>query len=110
MLCSKCNADVQEYVRGAECRRCYNRYMAEYMLAQYQKRKEGAIRELGGKCHQCRLERNLDVVYRFPELQTKKVGRIFSFGEIRFKAELKKCILLCSRCRAKNKAREKKKE
>jgi hypothetical protein len=81
-----------------QCRPCYNAYMAAYMLARYHRRRAAAIVQLGGACIRCANTVDLEFDHVDRHAKTAEIADLFSQGEARLQAELKKCQLLCRAC------------
>lgn len=79
-------------------RESYNQYFREYMLQRYHRRREAAVRKLGGKCAKCGSPSNLQFDHVNPKTKTFEVARIGSYAEKTFWEEVSKCQLLCGRC------------
>lgn len=76
----------------------YNRYMREYMLRRYVRRREEAIVLLGGRCVVCGAEENLEFDHINPEEKDFTIGSGSSFSDERWNKEISKCQLLCNTC------------
>ena len=83
-------------------------YMRVYMLERYTRRRQQAIRALGGKCKRCSSKDDLE----FHHKSRRKSGdfviakKIVSVAEDRLQDELKKCVLLCKGCHVAQTAKE----
>ncbi len=74
-------------------------YMRVYMAHRYRRRRNQAIKELGGKCVKCGTSKNLQLDHIKPETKKFAIGaRLAGVSEQKFKAELAKCQLLCEEC------------
>lgn len=98
LICRICGTTVEKYADKRKCRKCYNAYMAEYILARYHRRRAEAIEQLGGKCTACGSAESLEFDHIDPKTKTGDTGKLFTMGEKRLQAELLKCHLLCKSC------------
>jgi hypothetical protein len=73
----------------------YNTYQREYQLERYHRRREKAIKQLGGKCSQCESTDNLEIDHIDPKEKSFSISKLWSISKKRFDAELSKCQLLC---------------
>ena len=74
-------------------------YKRVYMKARYHRRRQMAIRLLGGRCVCCGTTDDLQFDHVDPEAKRYGVGkRLASLAEDKLQAELAKCQLLCRAC------------
>lgn len=73
----------------------YNADMNAYMKARWEKRRLTAIEYLGGVCVVCGIASDLEFDHIDPETKYKSIAKLSSASEVKFKAELDKCQLLC---------------
>lgn len=92
-LCSVCG--VEPVVNSGKCREHYNEYMAEYMLRRYHQRRGKAIVQLGGVCIDCGTTEELELDHAIAADKSFPIGTMWSISEVRFQAELAKCVLRC---------------
>lgn len=73
-----------------------NKYMNNYMKERWRRRRQNAIVQLGGECADCGSIENL----QFHHVNGKEftIASGSSFSAVRFKEELKKCVLVCVDC------------
>lgn len=83
-----------------------NEYMAAYMNARYHRRRAEAVELLGGRCVQCGSTDALELDHIDRTTKAGELGRLFSRGEARYRAELAKCQLLCEECHRRKSADE----
>lgn len=76
----------------------YNAYMNDYMKRRWVSRRASAEEHLGGLCCYCGATHDLQFHHEDPLTKTKTVARMSSMSNIKFWAEVSKCILLCSDC------------
>lgn len=77
----------------------YNEYMREYVLKRYNRRRENAIKQLGGQCVDCGSDKGLEFDHIDPLEKSFTLAVGFSgFSEVRIQTELKKCELRCEVC------------
>lgn len=82
-----------------------NKYMSEYMLDRYNKRKQLAIKQLGGKCVQCGSMELLEFDHIDSNIKEFTIGKLLAgISEEKLQDELKKCQLLCKECHTKKHA------
>ena len=98
MICSSCNEEVEEYAKGKRCRKCYNAYMAEYMLNRYHRNRAILIEELGGKCIDCGSTVNLEFDHAESSDKEFDLAKGHSFSLEKLRKEVAKCVLRCRRC------------
>lgn len=78
-----------------------NKYMREYMLKRYHRRRKEAIIKLGGKCVDCESEDNLEFDHANPEDKSFNVAKAFtSMATAMLWEEIHKCVLRCKDCHA----------
>lgn len=77
----------------------------EYMRKRYQRLKNWAISELGGKCIRCGSTKNLQFDHKNKKSKKLKISDINRVSDKVIRKELKKCQLLCVDCH-KDKSRE----
>lgn len=73
----------------------YNAYMKDYMLRRYHKRREDAIKQLGGSCISCGSTKDLEFDHVDPQEKDFSMAKGSSFSNARWQEELAKCQLLC---------------
>lgn len=79
-----------------------NGYQRKYQKNRYHKRKEEAIKALGGKCSSCGSTRNLELDHKNPANKSFTITKLWGVEEEEFQKEVKKCRLLCNSCHRKN--------
>lgn len=72
--------------------------MRDYMLRRYHERMDAARDEFGGKCMVCGSAEDLHFHHVDPTNKESTVAKMWSLSEARFRAELAKCVLICSTC------------
>lgn len=73
--------------------------MAKYMLDRYYRRKDQAIKSLGGVCYQCGSCESLQFHHVNPGDKSFAVGSVLNgVSESKLALELSKCRLLCAEC------------
>lgn len=79
-----------------KCKTCYNEYMRVYMLKRYERRRDEAIRSLGGVCVVCGSTTNLEIDHISRNSKLFDIGKALAgWSESRVQAELFKCQILC---------------
>jgi transposase len=84
------------YFRCGRCRR-------EAVIRRRRKAKEILVREAGGRCQLCGYDRSqaaLEFHHLDPDTKEFGVARRGAHGIDRLRAEIEKCVLLCSNCHA----------
>jgi 5-methylcytosine-specific restriction endonuclease McrA len=81
-------------------------YMRGYMKDRYRRRKQAAIKFLGGKCAGCGSDQELEFDHKERKTKYKRIARIWSYSEDRFWEEIKKCQLLCRTCHEEKSIKE----
>ena len=69
-----------------------------YMKQRYHKRREQAVKTLGGKCVRCGSTDDLQVDHIDRVKKTMKFARMTGVSESKFLEELARCQLLCQEC------------
>lgn len=73
-------------------------YMREYMLKRYHRRRNDAIKLLGGKCVICGSVDKLEIDHKDPKTKSYSIGKILTSGaKHKVDSELAKCQLLCQK-------------
>jgi len=75
----------------------YNRYMREYMLRRYYKRRSQAFGRLGNCCAECGGRDGLEIDHVDPSHKSFSIPKMWNTREDIFWAEVEKCQLLCHR-------------
>jgi hypothetical protein len=75
----------------------YNAYMRQYMLERYHNRMAQAYELLGGKYIVCGSFEKLEIDHIRRDTKSFTIGKLWSVSDIKFKAELAKCQLLCNK-------------
>lgn len=75
--------------------------MREYHKKRYHEIRQEAIESLGGFCHQCGSEKNIQFDHISPEEKTLEISEFLSVSMETFLLELNKCQLLCKYCHEK---------
>jgi len=86
-----------------------NAYQNEYQKNRYHERKDQAVKMLGGKCAVCGTTRNLELDHKNPASKKFTITKLWSVPEAEFKAEVKKCRLLCHKHHLENSAKQREK-
>lgn len=73
----------------------YNAYMNDYMKRCWKRRRENAVKLLGGKCVVCGKTEELEFDHIEPKTKLMSIAKMSGLSEQRFQEELKKCQLLC---------------
>lgn len=74
---------------------------AIYELARYHRRRNAAIKRMGGKCQKCGSKSNLEFDHIDPNKKLFAVSSFWSRSIDVIEKELKKCQLLCKSCHKK---------
>jgi 5-methylcytosine-specific restriction endonuclease McrA len=87
--------------------RCFNIYgvdravyMRDYMLRRYHRRRNAAIKFLGGKCA-CGETEGLQFDHKDRRKKSFTIAKLWGVSESRFWVEIAKCQLLCDDCHEK---------
>lgn len=73
-------------------------YMRDYMKSRYHKRRQDAIKMLGGKCVKCGDKNNLQLDHIDRSKKTFRMADINSVSDKALQEELKNIQLLCPKC------------
>lgn len=103
-MCSVCG--IEPVVNSGKCRTHYNEYMARYMLKRYHARRAKAVDQLGGACVDCGSTESLELDHAVAADKSFDIGRLWSVSQVKFDAELAKCVLRCSACHVAKSIRE----
>ena len=85
----------------ARRREKYNKYHREYQRKRYHRRRDSAIKQLGGQCVICQSTKNLEIDHIDRTKKSYKVSNLGGLSERKLQSELKKCQLLCRDCHSK---------
>lgn len=83
----------------------YNEYMRQYMIRRYHQRRQEALNLLGGQCVDCGSTENLEFDHTKAKDKSFDIGRVWSYKQETFLAEISKCVIRCRDCHA-NKSRK----
>ena len=102
--CTTCHTQKEDsdfYKKGdrlhSMCKQCFNAYCIE----RWRQRKTQAVKDFGGKCHDCNQEYP-DAVFDFHHLDPSE--KDFDWNKLRLRSidsireELSKCVMLCANC------------
>lgn len=84
-----------------EEREKYNAYMRDYLKKRYFKRRNWAIKHLGGKCVDCGSTENLEFDHVDPSTKSYPISHHWNQNWEIFVAEVDKCELRCTECHVK---------
>lgn len=105
--CNICGSTEDLLSSRRRCRTCYNRYMANYMLERYHRRRGEAIISLGGRCFLCGSTINLELDHKDRLTKQLDLGKLFAgASETVYQKELRKCQVLCRTCHRKKTSQE----
>ena len=108
--CTKCLTDKPEsdyYNKGkksdgklqAECKVCFNKRM----MVRYEERAAAIVGLKGGECFLCGYDKcvaALEFHHTDPSQKDFEISKRWSMTDERIKAEIDKCVLICSNCHA----------
>ena len=104
-ICPKCKKQKERkefYDRKGKgvqsfCKKCFNDRIKSF----WTKRRLDVIKDKGGKCSVCGYSKNpaaLELHHKNPKDKKASWGKIKLMGKEKFKAEIKKCVLICANC------------
>ncbi|AGR89469.1 HNH endonuclease [Pseudomonas phage PAK_P4] len=108
--CTQCKVEkptTEFYFKGrkadgrlhSECKKCFN----NRMMKRYEQRAKVIVDMKGGSCYLCGYDKcvaALEFHHMDPSQKDFEISKRWSMKDERIKAEIDKCVLLCSNCHA----------